>query len=90
MNGNLIFRILKKFPYFLPSFLFLLLLFQQSFNQNQFQLKIDPFHAKKERFILLADVSSVLPFANQKSSKKILKFVPHIFQRIYYLLEILS
>lgn len=88
MNGNLIFRILKKF-YFLPSFL-LLLLFQQSFNQNQFQLKIDPFHAKKERFILLADVSSVLPFANQKSAKKILKFVPHIFQRIYYLLEILS
>lgn len=88
MNGNLIFRILKKF-YFLPSFL-LLLLFQQSFNQNQFQLKIDPFHAKKERFILLADVSSVLPFANQKSSKKILKFVPHIFQRIYNLLEILS
>lgn len=88
MNGNLIFRILKKF-YFLPSFL-LLLLFQQSFNQNQFQLKIDPFHAKKERFILLADVSSVLPFANHKSSKKILKFVPHIFQRIYNLLEILS
>lgn len=86
MNGNLIFRILKNF---LPSFL-LLLLFQQSFNQNQFQLKIDPFHAKKERFILLADVSSVLPFANQKSSKKILKFVPHIFQRIYNLLEILS